>query len=108
MELTIGFRRADEEAPIQRTGTGAGDVEIEGTATFLGQRLTRNLLIYEGKVKSVMYNNAMEIAVDGMVFTLSLDVLGNALGDYEAADISPEVQAVADRIVASFVLPTGD
>ncbi|MDX9830351.1 MAG: hypothetical protein RBU35_08825 [Anaerolineae bacterium] len=108
VELTIGFRRADEEAPIQRTGTGAGDVEIEGTATFLGQRLTRNLLIYEGKVKSVMYNNAMEIAVDGMVFTLSLDVLGNALGDYEAADISPEVQAVADRIVASFVLPTGD
>jgi len=108
VELTIGFRRADEEVPIQRTGTGAGDVEIEGTVAFLGQRLARNLLIYEGKVKSVMYNNAMEIAVDGMVFTLSLDVLGNALDDYEAADISPEIQAVADRIVASFVLRTGD
>jgi hypothetical protein len=32
VELTIGFRRPEEEAPIQRTGVGAGDVETRAAS----------------------------------------------------------------------------
>ena len=101
VELTIGFRRREEEAPIQRTGVGAGDVKTQGSVQFLGRDLAREVLIYEGQIKAVMYNNACEIDVDGLVFTVSLDV---RCLDYDAARIEPELQAVADEIVGSFLL----
>jgi hypothetical protein len=101
VELTIGFRRPEEEARIQRTGVGAGDVETQGSVRFLGRDLVRQVLIYEGQVKAVLYNNACEIDVDGLIFTLSLDVRGP---DCEAARIAPELQVIADEIVGSFLL----
>jgi hypothetical protein len=58
-------------------------------------------LIYEGQVKAVLYSNACEIDVDGLIFTLSLDVRGP---DYDAARIKPELQAIADEVVGSFLL----
>ncbi len=48
LELSIGFRWPGEEAPIQRTGVGAGEVETEGYVTFLGRQLSRDVLVYEG------------------------------------------------------------
>ena len=45
--------------------------------------------------------NAGEIDVDGLIFTLSLDVRGP---DYDAARIEPELQVIADEIVGSFLL----
>ena len=104
VELTVGVRRPDEGVPIQRTGVGAGDVETRGSTRFLGREVAREVLVYEGKVKTVLYNNAVEIDVDGLVFTLSLDSVGP---DYDAVDIPPEVQTIADKIVGSFLLTFG-
>jgi hypothetical protein len=59
------------------------------------------VLVYEGKVKAVLYNNAQEIDVDRITFTLSLD---NHNLDYDAAEIEPELQTIVDEIIGSFLL----
>jgi hypothetical protein len=101
VELTIGFRLPEEETPIQRTGAGASEVEDQGSVRFLGRDLARGVLVNEGRVKAVLYNNAREIDVDGLIFTLRLDV---PVLDDNAARIEPERQAIADEIVGSFLL----
>jgi Tol biopolymer transport system component len=101
LELSIGFRRSGEETPIQRTGVGAGEIETQGSVRFLGRELSRDVLIYEGKVKAALYNHAQEIDVDGLIFTLSLD--DHSL-DYDAAEIKPEMQAIVDEVIGSFLL----
>jgi len=67
----------------------------------LGRELAREVLIYEGRVKAVLYNNACEIDVDGLIFTLSLD---DRSLDYDAAQIESEMQNIVDEIVGSFLL----
>jgi Tol biopolymer transport system component len=99
--LRIGVRWPDEAAPIQRTGTGAGEIETQGSVPLLGRELSREVLVYDGRVKAVLYHNGQEIDVEGLILTLSLDAVGQ---DYAAAEIGPDVQAEADEIVASFVL----
>jgi hypothetical protein len=101
LELTVGFRRPDETAIIQRTGVGGGELETQGTAYFLGRELSRDVLVYEGKVKGVLYNMALEIDVDGLIFTLSLD---DRTAGYDAGEISPAEQAVGDQVVGTFLL----
>lgn len=101
LELSIGFRWTGEEASIQRTGVGVGEVETEGYVTILGRQLSRDVLVYEGKVKAVLYNNAQEIDVNGLIFTLSLD---DHNLDYDAAEIKPEMQAIVDEVIGSFLL----
>ena len=99
--LTIGFRHATEEASIQRTGVGAGDIVTKGTVTFLGRELSRDVLVYQGREKAVLYNYALEIPVDELVFTLSLDDLDP---EYMSVLIEPGIQTVVDRIIESFEL----
>ena len=100
--LNIGFKNAREgRVVIMRTGIGAGDVVTQGTVRFLGQLFTRDILVYEGKDKAVLYNNAMETQIDDLVFTLSLDDFRT---DYDAAILPANVQHTADKIVESFEL----
>lgn len=61
----------------------------------------RDVLIYEGKVKAVHYNNAQEIRVDGLAFTLSCDD-GNVAVGYELIDLGVDIQEEVDDIVQSF------
>lgn len=97
--LNIGFKSAGEtEVSIQRTGVPAGDEFVRGRVRFLGQSLPRYVLVYQGEVIAVLYNRALEVRVDDRIFTLSLDCMTLDCGD----GIPPEVQAFADRIVASF------
>jgi hypothetical protein len=62
-------------------------------------------LVYEGKMKAMLYNNAQEIDVDGLIFTLSLDDYNL---DYDAAEIKPEMQAIVDDVIGSFLLSSDD
>jgi len=101
LTLTIGFRHLAENAPIQRTGVGAGEVITRGTVTFLGRELSRDVLVYQGKEKAVLYNYALEVGVDELVFTLSLDDFDP---DYTSVVIEPDIQIQVDQVVESFEL----
>ncbi len=101
LALSIGFRRSTEEAPIQRTGVGAGELIGKGTVLFLGRELSRDVLVYQGKEKAVLYSYGLEIAVDDLIFTLSLD---DHSPDYESVVIEQDIQAQVDEIVESFEL----
>jgi hypothetical protein len=97
--LTVGVKHGGEMIRISRTGVGAGELVSNGTAQFLGEPVTRKDLIFEDKLKTVLYASAGEIERGELVFTLSLDYLGT---DYEAVDISDEDVATAEAILASF------
>jgi hypothetical protein len=97
--LNIGVRWPREEVRIQRTGVGAGELIAEGTVDFLGQTLSRTVLVYEGKDKTVLYSSAVELEVDGRIFTLSVDYF-----DDPAIVLSEEVQQTADKILETFEL----
>ncbi len=103
--LTIGYRRAKQQAGIQRTGVGSGDFVRAGWVQFLGKTLQRDLLVYGDKTKEVFYQGDCEFSVGDLVFTLGLD--NNGFKSYEDADIPLNVQKEADQIVASFQLDAG-
>jgi hypothetical protein len=100
--LMIGYRRATQQARIQRTGTGAGDFVPAGSIVFLDKTLDRDLLVYGGKVKEVFYQGDSEFRVGDLIFTLGLN--NNAGSRYEDADIPVDVQEEADQILESFYL----
>lgn len=100
--LNIGYRRATQQAQIQRTGVGEGDFVAAGTIQFQGKTLQRSLLVYEGKVKEVFYQNDREFSVGDLVFTLGLGYSRDT--KYEDVDIPKDVQAEADQILESFVI----
>lgn len=99
--LVVGFKRAGENLTIQRSGVGAGDIVKVGSVTFLGQEVSREVVVFQGKDKAVLYNNGTEIHVGDLVFTLNLD---DFRMDYEAVDLPEDVQDVVDEIVESFTL----
>jgi hypothetical protein len=100
--LVIGFKQAvEKDVSVQRSGVGAGEIVARGTASFLGREISRDVLVYQGRDKAVLYNYATEIKADGLTFTLSLDDFRT---DYETAVLSEDVQAVSDQIVESFEL----
>ena len=101
--LIIGYRRATQQANIQRTGVGAGDFVRAGSIQFLGKTLLRDRLVYGEKTKEVFYQGDCEFSVGNRVFTLGLD--NNGFRNYEDADIPLEVQKEADQILE--ILPTG-
>ncbi|MBL1131645.1 MAG: hypothetical protein D8M54_24570 [Chloroflexi bacterium] len=69
--------------------------------TFLGQELIKNALVYQGKDKAVLYNNAGEISVGDLIFAISLE---SNRSDYESIAIPENVQEQADKILESFAL----
>jgi hypothetical protein len=101
IQLTIGVKRIEEDVAIQRTGVGAGDIITTGKIKFLGQEISRDVLRYQGKDKTILYHYGTEINVDGLIFTLSLD---DFYPDYDAVELSADIQSAADTIVESFKL----
>lgn len=96
--LNIWFRRNTENIGITRTGIGSGEVVQQGTVQFLNQEISRDVLIDQGKIKAVLYNNAQEVSNGPLVFTLSID---NFEPD-DNAELSQEIQADSDDIIKSF------
>jgi hypothetical protein len=103
VQLILGFKWADEERRIERTGVPAGEVISEGTLEILGQDITRDVLLYEGKTKAVLYNNGMGIDVNGLIFTINLGVDSNKVS-YETIDIPSTFQIESEEIITSLVI----
>ncbi len=103
VQLIFGFKRTGEESRIERTGIPAGEVISEGTLEILGQGITRDVLLYEGKTKAVLYNNGMGIEVNGLIFTINLGVDSNKVS-YETIDIPSSFQIESEEIITSLVI----
>jgi WD40 repeat protein len=101
LALTVGFRRLEEDVSIMRTGVPAGDLDEWGGIEFLGGGVSRDLLVYQGKTKAVLYNMGREMEQsNGLVFTLSLD--DQAQEPYAAVDIPVGAQLQVDWVVRTF------
>jgi hypothetical protein len=69
---------------------------------FLGDEISKSILVYQGRDKAVLYNNGTEFRVGGnRIFTLGLGASGL---DYAAVDLTNFI-AAADGIVASITAP---
>jgi hypothetical protein len=97
--LLIQFKRMGEEVVITRTGVPAGDLVAEGFVDFLGEAVAREVLVYQGRDKAVLYEAAAEIERGELLFTIWLQ---SNRPDYESIDIPGNVQREADGIVESF------
>ncbi len=102
LSLYIGYMALYESVDIwSRTGLPAGDFQTRGTVAFLGQELTREVLVYEGVDRVVFYNGPnSRIDVGDLVFSIYLDDL-SAEG---SAASGGELHTAADEILQSFVL----
>jgi photosystem II stability/assembly factor-like uncharacterized protein len=100
--LVVGYRWDIEQVFIGRTGVAAGEIETRNTISFLEEELTRDVLVYEGKDKAVLYEYAREFPIGNLVFYLSLDDIQS--GPYEEVEIPESIQDEVDRILESFDL----
>lgn len=97
--LIIGFKRAGEGVTIQRSEVGPGDISKRGSIRLFGQEISRDVQVYQGKDKAVLYNNAQEVQSKDLVFTFSLY---DFFPDYGSAELKPTLQGLVDQIVESF------
>jgi hypothetical protein len=65
----------------------------------VGEAVAREVLVYQGRDKAVLYEGAAEIERGALLFTIWLQ---SNRPDYETIDIPEGVQQEADRIVESF------
>jgi hypothetical protein len=98
LALFIGCERARQGVVIQGA-SGEGEWHRSGTVRFMGQTVSRMVLIYEARDKAVYYNGTAGIQVDNLTFYIAL-IDQNA--DYSSIDIPKELQTAADQIVESF------
>jgi hypothetical protein len=102
--LVIGFKGVEEKGVvIHRTGVAAGELVNRGAVNFIGSPLSREVLVYQGKDKAVLYQNALEVTREPIVFTISLNNFDPDI-DYERVDLPIEIQEITDQIVESFEL----
>jgi hypothetical protein len=87
-----------EDVNLVRSGVAAGSFLPRDPVIFLGQPISSDILVYQGKDKAVFYEKAAEITRGDLAFAITLE--SNRL-DYEAVMIPQDVQAEADAIVAS-------
>jgi hypothetical protein len=99
VQMLIAFKRVGENFGIQRTGIGAGELIERGEVTFLGEPAKRIVLVFEGKDMEVMYGTTGAFERGDLSFAISLSYVG-----VERISLTPELEQIADLIVASFEL----
>jgi hypothetical protein len=99
--LRMKVKRIGEAGDLQLYGGAAGDFVPQGTVMFLGEEVTRSALVYEDITRAIHYNETSPIQRGDLLFSFAL--VSNR--DYAQGAVVPEeVQAEADRIIASFEL----
>ena len=97
VQMMIAFERIGENIGIQRTGIGSGELIERGSVIFLGEPAKRIALVLEGKDMEVMYEHTGAFERGDMRLAISLYYVG-----VERLGLTPELEQVADLIVASF------
>jgi hypothetical protein len=101
LRFTVEYHRVDEDRWLFRTGMPAGDFVPKGSVTCLGQEISRDVLVYEGKEKLVLYNYSSAIPWKSIGFGF---VLEDGQGDYETVELPEDMQSQIDQVVTSFEL----
>jgi hypothetical protein len=101
LRFTVEYRRVTEDLWVFRTGVPAGEFVPRGSVPFLGRELSRNVLVYEGKIKQISYSYGDATPWTDVVFGIVLEDFNTP---YEAVDLPEEVQRQIDQVVTSFVL----
>ena len=96
MWLTIAYRRQGGDFTGYWPGMPAGDLEDRGTVPALGLQIVKQALVYEDKVKVLVYSGEG----GDLVFCARLDDLGTM--DYQTIELSETIQDQADQIVGPF------
>jgi hypothetical protein len=94
--LAIAFQWSDEDVPPPWTGIPAGDLESRDALAFMDGEIEKQVLVYEDKVKMLLYS----AAVDDLMINIRLDDAAET--DYQALEISEDIQSESDEIVRSF------
>lgn len=102
----VGYQWAEEDPKPFRTGMPAGDFVDGGTATLLGQDIPKHVLVFEGGRKVVDYGG--RIRIGDLILVMYLDGVEVEPGSYQEIDISDDMMAEADSIIASFALTSGE
>ena len=97
--MYIGYRRLTESYFLGGTGMPAGEFEDRGQVAFLGDRLDKRALVFEGKDKTLVYKTYQGAS---MVFLIRVDVLSQV--DYSQVEVPQDVQQEVDRILSTFEL----
>ncbi len=100
LTLVIRYRRANEDDMLTYGGqVPAGDFEDRGMITFLGQEISKVVLVHRGLDKGVLYNGTEPIKAGDLVFSIRLEDLNP---DYDAVVVPKVFQAEVDAILESF------
>jgi hypothetical protein len=105
VRLFITFKRIDEDQAITPTGIGGGELISRGVVSLLGEEVERIVRVELGKDRAVYYGWPLGSATTGgaLVFWLALDCMCSA-GDPAAAGLTPEMEQIADAVVASITV----
>ena len=79
----------------------AGDFIARGSVLCLGREISRDVLVYEGKDKLILYNYSSAIPWGELVFGL---ILEDMRSDYETVNLPEDVQRQIDGVVTSLAL----
>jgi hypothetical protein len=101
----IGYQWADEEQKPFRTGLPQGELIEGGNAVLLGQSIPKRILVLEGKDKVIAYGG--RIKAGDLIFVFYLDGVETEEVSYNDIDLTPEVIAEVDQIIASLTLTSG-
>ena len=101
IEMSVAFKRLDEDLNIKPTGMGGGDLVEGGVVLFIGQEIPRQRLVALEKDMSIFYNNTLEIQRGNLVFLIRLNYIG---APTDAVALPADIEMIADQIVASFQL----
>jgi putative hemolysin len=99
LRLLIQYKGPAEATVLGPGGRGAGEIVAQGTVVVLGQAISKQALVYEGKAKSVFGS----VALPDLELHIQLDDEPGAGVDYGVIELSDEVQAEVDRILGTFV-----
>jgi hypothetical protein len=97
LRLAIQFKGAEEATVLGASGRPAGEVEERGTVTILGREIPKQVLVHEGKVKSVFLADRF----DDLELYVQLDDGVGAETAYEAIDIPESAQSAMEAILSS-------
>lgn len=90
---------SEEEPAVRWYGMPAGDVLYRDKQSFLGEIIPIHYLIYEEKIKQVLYNDGKTITAGDLEILLYLESTGS---EYESIELPESTLAEAKMILESF------